>query len=74
MQRMTVLAPLDREGRKTFWLRIGRAFHNKDGSINVYLDALPVGGKLQIREDADRNSGADVDAGDAGPPDEGGDR
>lgn len=71
MERMTVLAPLDREGRKTFWLRIGRAFRNKDGSINIYLDALPVGGKLQIREDAERTPGAD---GDTGTPDEGSDR
>jgi len=35
---------------KAFWKNIGRAFTNRDGSINVLLDALPMGGKLQIRE------------------------
>lgn len=38
-----------RDGRK-FWLRIGAAFENADGSINVYLDALPVNGQIQIRD------------------------
>lgn len=32
------------------WLRCGCAYVNKDGSINVYLDALPLDGKLHIRE------------------------
>lgn len=50
MERMHVLVPIERDGKKTFWLRLGRAFRNKDGSINVYLDALPAGGKLQLRD------------------------
>jgi hypothetical protein len=37
-------------GDKTYWNRIGVAFTNKDGSINVKLDALPTGGTLQIRD------------------------
>jgi len=37
-------------GDKTFWNRIGVAFTNKDGSINVKLDALPTSGTLQIRD------------------------
>ena len=32
------------------WCRIGIAFTNKDGSVNVYLNALPVNGKVHIRE------------------------
>jgi hypothetical protein len=35
---------------KTYWNRIGVAFTNKDGSINVKLDALPTGGTLQLRD------------------------
>ena len=35
---------------KSYWTRIGVAFTNKDGSINVKLDALPTGGTLQIRD------------------------
>ncbi len=39
-----------REGkRKSFWLRIGAAFKNRDGSINLLLRALPM---------PDANSGA----------------
>ena len=36
--------------KKDLWLRIGSAFINKDGSINVKLNALPMSGKLQLRE------------------------
>lgn len=39
---------------KPFWLRLGSAFENRDGSINVYLEALPVNGKLQLRVPNDR--------------------
>lgn len=38
-----------RDGKK-FWLRIGAAFPNRDGSLNVYMDALPTNGQLQIRD------------------------
>ena len=38
------------EGRdRTRWIRVGVAFDNKDGSVNVLLDALPLAGRLQIR-------------------------
>jgi hypothetical protein len=33
-----------------YWCRIGTAFENKDGSLNVKLNALPVNGSLHIRE------------------------
>ena len=43
--------PESRDGEKTFWVRIGVAFTNRDGSVNVILDALPLGtNRLQIRE------------------------
>lgn len=35
---------------KSFWRQVGVAFLNRDGSINILLDALPVNGKLQIRD------------------------
>ena len=38
------------EGQKSFWMRIGIAFTNRDGSLDVRLDALPLNGRLQIRE------------------------
>jgi hypothetical protein len=39
------------KGNKTYWSRVGVAYHNRDGSMNIYLDALPRDGKIQIRED-----------------------
>lgn len=38
-----------RDGKK-YWLRIGTAFENRDGSLNLYLDAVPTNGTLQVRE------------------------
>ena len=35
---------------KKFWVRVGAAFVNRDGSLNVRLDAMPVNGELQIRD------------------------
>lgn len=39
-----------RNGEKAFWQKVGRAHVNKDGSLNVYLNALPLGGELNIRD------------------------
>lgn len=47
--RKKVLCPMERQG-KTYWMRVGSAFENVDGSTNVYLDAYPANGKLQIRD------------------------
>ena len=44
-----VLCPVERNG-KTYWQRLGSGFPNRDLSINLYLDALPTNGKLQLRE------------------------
>ena len=40
-----------RKGEKSnFWTRIGVAFVNKDGSLNVRLNAVPIDGQIQIRD------------------------
>jgi hypothetical protein len=39
----------NRNGR-SFWNRVGVAFVNSDGSINVKLEAMPVNGEIQIRD------------------------
>ena len=49
-----VFTIVERNG-KNFWVRIGTAFINKDGSETVYLDALPVNGRMQIRTVESRN-------------------
>jgi hypothetical protein len=37
------------EGKKAYWQRVGTAFRNKDRSLNIRLNALPVNGTLHIR-------------------------
>ncbi len=44
----TIVESLKDDG-DDFWCRIGAAWNNKDGSLNVVLNALPVNGKLHIR-------------------------
>lgn len=55
--RRIVYALIERPKGRTYWLRIGVAFINRDGSENVYLDALPVDGKLQIRDEDKKGEG-----------------
>ena len=35
---------------RKFWHRVGVAFVNRDGSLSVKLEALPVSGELHIRD------------------------
>jgi hypothetical protein len=50
--RLVVYAiPESKDGERGFWTRIGVAFTNRDGSITLLLDALPLGtNRLQVRE------------------------
>ena len=49
-----VITPIDKKDGGKYWMRVGSGFTNKDDSINIYLDAIPLGqGKevtLQLRE------------------------
>lgn len=52
-----VITPIDRRDGGKFWMRLGTAYVNKDNSINVYIDAIPLvpskdgqGVTLQLRE------------------------
>lgn len=47
---LTVYTITEGANEKTYWNKIGVAFVNKDGSLNVTLNAFPVNGKLHIRE------------------------
>jgi len=48
--RLKVLCPVkNAKTEKTHWMRMGVAYPNRDGSTNVYLDTLPLNGRLQIR-------------------------
>jgi len=37
------------EGKKAFWNEIGVGFENRDGSLSIMLDSIPLTGKLQVR-------------------------
>ena len=46
---------IEREGlERPIWHKIGVGWVNRDGSINVQLDSLPIGGKVQLREYKER--------------------
>jgi hypothetical protein len=54
-----VISPIDKDDGGVYWMRCGIGYVNKDNSINVYLDAMPLrtkqgeGVKLQLREYTD---------------------
>jgi hypothetical protein len=48
--KMKIVYVISERNGKSYWNRVGVAFVNNDGSINVKLDAMPVSGELQIRD------------------------
>jgi hypothetical protein len=49
-EAMTVFTIIEKKGyEKPIWVKIGACFPNRDGSLNVFLDALPINGRMQIR-------------------------
>jgi hypothetical protein len=46
----SVYTIIDRGQGKSYWVRVGVGFTNRDGSLNIRLDAVPVNGTLQVRE------------------------
>jgi hypothetical protein len=57
-QRFAVFSIRESNG-KSIWVRAGSAWRNNDGSLNVYLDVLPLDGKLHIREALEKESNED---------------
>lgn len=60
-QMFKVLSPVTRKDGSTYWMRVGSGFPNRDASINLYLDALPINQRLQLRqvtEDDERRDAA----------------
>ena len=41
---------VERGPGKSYWTRVGVGFVNRDGSLTLRLDAIPVNGTLQVRE------------------------
>ncbi len=46
----TVFTVVKKSDGKSFWMKLGVGFVNRDGSINLHLDALPANGTLQVRD------------------------
>lgn len=44
--------------RGVIWTRAGNAQINRDGSMNIYLDVLPLEGKLHVREPGEKRDSA----------------
>lgn len=49
-QVYSVTERVTHEGPRSFWTKIGAAHENRDGSITIRLDALPLNGVLHIRD------------------------
>jgi hypothetical protein len=56
--RLKVCYVIAQRGERKYWNRVGVAFLNSDGSINVKLESLPVAGDFQIRDYVPREENA----------------
>ncbi len=56
--KMKIAYVITERNGKSYWTRIGVAFVNSDGSLNVRLEAMPVTGELQIRDYVPREDSA----------------
>ena len=45
---------------RSYWTKIGVAEENADGSWSIHLSAVPVSGRMQIRDPAPVTTGIDV--------------
>jgi len=48
--KMKIAYVVTQRGTNKYWTRIGVAFVNRDGSINVKLEAVPVNGEIHVRD------------------------
>jgi hypothetical protein len=56
-KRLAVFSIRENKGGSV-WVRAGSAFVNKDGSLNLLLDVLPLDGKLHVREAGEKKDAA----------------
>jgi len=56
--KMKIAYVVTQRGTNKYWTRIGVAFVNKDGSINVKLEAVPVSGEIHVRDYVPRDESA----------------
>lgn len=56
--KMKIAYVITQRGTNKYWTKIGVAFVNKDGSINVKLEAVPVNGEIHVRDYVPREESA----------------
>lgn len=57
-KRLAVFSIRENSKGVSIWVRAGNASVNKDGSLNVYLDVLPIDGRLHVREAGEKREAA----------------
>ena len=60
MKETKVVYSITGIGEKCYWTQVGIASENKDGSIGVLLNAVPLSGRLQIRKRKPRTAKEDI--------------
>jgi hypothetical protein len=58
--KMKIAYVVTQRGTNKYWTRVGVAFVNRDGSINVKLEAVPVSGEIHVRDYVPRDENAPV--------------
>ena len=56
--KMKIAYVVTQRGTNKYWTKIGVAFVNKDGSMNVKLEAVPVNGEIHVRDYVPREESA----------------
>lgn len=51
---------VQKEGAKPIWRRIGTAFVNRDASLSLMLDCVPLIGQIHVRDLPEAKNGDDV--------------
>jgi len=49
-KQLKIVYTITERGEKHFWNRIGVGYVNRDGSLNIKLDAMPVNGTMHVRD------------------------
>lgn len=55
--KMKIVYVISERSGKNYWNRIGVAFVNSDGSLNVKLESVPLSGELHVRDYVPREDG-----------------
>ncbi|MCL2825158.1 MAG: hypothetical protein FWD57_14300 [Polyangiaceae bacterium] len=49
-KNLKLVYTITERGERNHWVKIGVAYVNRDGSLNVKLEALPINGTMHVRD------------------------